>query len=195
MPHGVGLHPTHIFFFTLHPREVVMKTFLIVLVSVLMVVSFGCEEAAVDPVIASNSPVPVPAATIQKIFLDEKLDVNSGEGFSGSVYISGVITYQMVKVQAVLGKDLPVGTKTAYTTLITGKGEMVVLGGSSRVTLAKPNTYSFFGTTTMVLVEGSKDIDVTFRIQGEGWPGGMYHIGLNVSPGFLEKGTSRLDLF
>lgn len=172
-----------------------MKTLLMVFAAVLMIVSFGCEEAAVDPIVAQNAPSPVLAAAIQKIFLGEKLDVKSEEGFTGSVYICGVITYQMVKVQTVLGKDLPIGTKTAYTTQITGKGEMIVLSGSSGASLAKPNTYNFSGTATMVLVEGSKDIDVTFRIQGEGWPGGAYHVGLNVASGYLEKGNSRLEQF
>jgi hypothetical protein len=168
-----------------------MKTFLMVLVAALLFVAVGCEEQAVEPIVAANPPKPA-TPVFQKIVISERLDVKSPEGFTGYVEVAGEINYQMIKAEVPLGKELPVSKKTVYNTLITGKGVVTLMPATG---LAKPNIYRFSGDFTMVLEEGAEDFVVAFRIEDAAWSGARYHVGFVVGSGTLSKYTSRVELF
>jgi hypothetical protein len=168
-----------------------MKTLLMLLAAALLFVVVGCEEQMVEPIVAANPPIPA-APTLQKIVINERLDVKTPEGFTGSVDIVGEINYQMIKAEVALGKELPVPKKIVYNTLIGGKGVVTLLPATG---FAKANTYRFSGDMTMVLEEGTENIDVTFRVEDANWSGAHYHVGFAVGRGTLSKYTSRIELF
>ena len=168
-----------------------MKTLLILLVAALLFVVVGCEEQTVEPIVAASPQKPA-APDLQKLVISERLDVRTPEGFTGSVDVAGEITYQMIKAEVALGKALPVAKKTVYNTLIAGKGVMTFQAPSG---FAKPNTYRFSGDVTMVLEQGTENIEVMFRIEDAAWSGARYRVGFAVGQGSLAKVSSRVELF
>lgn len=168
-----------------------MKTLLMLLAAALLFVTVGCEEQTVEPIVAANPPKPA-APLLQKIVIDERLDVKTPEGFTGSVDVLGEINYQMIRAEVVLGKELPVPTKTVYNTIIAGKGVVTLQPATG---FAKANTYRFSGDMTMVLEQGTENFEVTFRILDANWSGAHYHVGFAVGSGTLSKYTSRVELF
>jgi hypothetical protein len=168
-----------------------MKTLSMLLAAALLFVVVGCEEQTVEPIVAANPPIPA-VPTLQKIVINERLDVKTPEGFTGSVDVVGEINYQMIKAEVALGKELPVPKKSVYNTLIAGKGVVTLLPATG---FAKANTYKFSGDMTMVLEENTENIDVTFRVEDASWSGAHYHVGFAVGRGSLSKVSSRIELF
>lgn len=168
-----------------------MKTLLMLLVAALLFVVVGCEEQSVAPIVAPNPPKPATPA-LQKLVINERLNVRTPEGFTGSVDVAGEITYQMIKAEVALGKELPVPTKTVYNTRLEGNGVVTLLPATG---FAKANTYRFSGTITMVLEGGDEDAEVMFRIDDASWSGAHYHVGFAVGHAMLSKVSSRVELF
>ena len=168
-----------------------MKTLQIVLAAALLFLLVGCEEQTVEPIVATRTSAPA-APSFQKIIINERLDVRTPEGFTGSVDVVGEINYMMIKAEVPLGKTLPVPTKTIYNTIIEGRGT-VTLQPSSR--LGKTNVYRFSGDASMVLEQGSEEFEVTFRIEDAAWSGARYHVGFMVGNSTLSKFSSRIELF
>lgn len=168
-----------------------MKTLLMLLAAALLFVVVGCDEQTVEPIVAANPPAPA-APLFQKIAINERLEVKTPEGFIGSVEVTGEINYHMIKAEVALGKELPVPKKTVYNTLVAGKGVVTLLPATG---FAKANTYRFSGDMTMVLEEGTENIELTFRIEDASWSGANYHVGFVVGRGTLSKYTSRVELF
>ncbi len=168
-----------------------MKTLLILLAAALLFVVVGCDEQTVEPIVAANPSMPA-APLFQKIVINERLDVKTPEGFTGSVDIAGEINYQMIKAEVALGKELPVPKKTVYNTLIAGKGVVTLLPATG---FAKANTYRFSGDMTVILEEGTENFEVSFRIVDASWSGAHYHVGFAVGRATLSKYTSRIELF
>jgi hypothetical protein len=168
-----------------------MKTLLMFLAAALLFVIVGCEEQSVEPIVAANPPKAA-APTLQKIVINERLDVKTPEGFTGFVDVVGEINYRMIKAELALGKELPVPKKTVYNTIIGGEGVVTLLPATG---FAKANTYRFSGDMMMVLEEGTENIEVTFRIEDATWSGAHYHVGFIVGNGTLSKYTSRIELF
>jgi hypothetical protein len=168
-----------------------MKTLHMLLVATLLIVVVGCEEQTVEPIVGANPPKAA-APSVQKILVNERLDVKTPEGFTGYVDVAGEINYKMTKAEVVLGKELPVSKKVVYNTLITGNG---LITFQLTTGTAKPNTYRFSGDAAMVLEEGAEDIEVMFRIVDAAWTGAHYHVTFALGQGALSKIASRIELF
>ncbi len=145
----------------------------------------------VEPIVAANPPkAAVPS--VEKILVNERLDVKTPEGFTGYVDVAGEINYKMTKAEVVLGKELPVPKKTVYNMLVAGNG---LITFQLTAGTAKANTYRFSGDAAMVLEEGAEDIEVTFRIADAVWVGAHHHVTFAFGQGELSKIASRIELF
>ncbi|MCX6133411.1 MAG: hypothetical protein NTU47_06310 [Ignavibacteriales bacterium] len=170
-----------------------MKTVLVFLAVVLMFALAGCSEQSVEPIVASPAKPLSPAPTFQTVTISERLPVNTPEGFTGFVDVSGEINYQMVKTVVALGKEIPVPTKVVYNTLIRGNG--IVAFTPPKSGLTKANIYRFKGEMAMVLEEGGESAVASFKLEDAGWAGAIYQVRFMVNKGTLVDFTNRVQLF
>lgn len=169
-----------------------MKNFLIFLAVVLMFALAGCSEQSVEPIVASPAKPLSPAPAFQKIAISERLPVNTPEGLTGLVDVTGEIEYQMTKAVVALGKEIPVPTKVVYNTVIRGNGIVTFTPPNA---LGKANTYRFRGEMSMVLEEGGESAVASFKLEDASWSGASYQMRFVTSRGALVETVSRIQLF
>lgn len=168
-----------------------MKALAMFLAAALLVLAVGCQENAVEPIVAQAPAKSVPV--LQKLEISERLEINTPDGLTGSVDIVGQITYQLVQVdQASLKKELPIVTKKVYSLMLNGKGEMAPAGDLQANGLAKPNTWAFSGSLNAVVEEGG-EFFAAFRIEGTKYPLAHYHVGFSLAGGKLARTMRYVD--
>ena len=156
-----------------------------------LVFAVGCQENAVEPIVAK---APVRAApAFQKLQINEQININAPGGVVGYAGVAGEITYQLTEVdQASLKKELPVVTKKVFTLTANGTGKMMVSGIPDATTLAKSYTWTFSGTASNIVAEGGEFL-ATFKIEGAPYPNAHLHMGFVLNGGQLQRDLAYID--
>ncbi len=168
-----------------------MKALAMFLAAALLVLAVGCQENAVEPIIAQAPAKSVPV--LKKLEISERLEINTPDGLTGYVDVVGQITYQLAQVeQASLKKELPIVTRKVYSLTMDGKGEMSLAGDMTSKGLAKPNTWVFSGALSVVVEDGG-EFFAAFPIEGTKYPKAHYRVGFSLAGGQLARTVRYVD--
>jgi hypothetical protein len=168
-----------------------MKNSVLFLVIAFLALAVGCQENAVEPIVAKAPPKAAPVS--QKLQINEQMNINVPGGIFGYAGVAGEITYQLTEVDhASLMKELPVVTKKVFTLTANGSGEMMVSGIPDATTLAKSYTWTFSGTASNIVAEGGEFL-ATFKIEGAPYPNAQLHMGFVLSGGRLQRDLAYVD--
>lgn len=166
-----------------------MKTLALFLVAAFGAFLVGCQENAVEPIVAQYPAKAAPA--IQKIQINERIEIKTPDGMVGFADVFGEITYRLVEVdQASLKKEIPAFKK--YSVMISGKGEMLLSRNEGANSLGKPNTWTFSGSSSSIVEEGGEFL-AAFRIEGSKFSKAEFHMGFLLKGSRLERDLVYVD--
>ena len=168
-----------------------MKPLALFTAAIVVAMFAGCQENAVEPIVAHK--VVKPAATNQALKIDESIELNIPDGRVVFAAIVGEITYKLAPVEnAGLTKEIP--PKQVFNLTLAGKGQMVFGGNAMKGTegLAKPEMWYFSGNLTSIVEDGASGIEAIFTIQGTKWIA-HYHMTFLMKSGALVPQESFVD--
>ncbi|MBF8295133.1 MAG: hypothetical protein HW389_1678 [Bacteroidetes bacterium] len=168
-----------------------MKSSVLFLAISFLVFAVGCQENAVEPIVAK---APAKAAPVfQMLQINEQIEIKAPDGIVGYAETAGDITYRLTEVDpASLKKELPVVTKKVYSLTANGTGKMLISGILDATTLAKRYTWTFSGTANDIVAEGGEFL-ATFKIEGAPYPNAHLHLGFVLNGGQLQRDLAYID--
>lgn len=168
-----------------------MKPLALFTAAVVVAMFAGCQENAVEPIVAQNTAKP--AFTIQTMKIEETIEMNLPDGRVEFAAVAGEITYRLSPVKsAALSKEIP--EKQVYDLTLVAKGQLV-FGGSAvkeKEGLAKPEMWYFSGNLTSTVQDGANGIEAIFTIDGTKWIA-HYHMTFSLNRGVLVEKESLVD--
>jgi hypothetical protein len=168
-----------------------MKNSVLFLVIAFLVLAVGCQENAVEPIVAKAPLKAAPA--FQKLQINERIEFKAPDGIVGYAETAGEITYRLTEVDpASLKKELPVVTKKVYSLTANGTGKMLISGILDATTLAKSYTWTLSGTASNIVAEGGEFL-ATFKIEGAPYPNAHLHLGFVLNGGQLQRDLAYID--